>query len=70
MSVGSDPEGPSGEDLLRLGTGIVAAYVSRNAVSGRLDRTLMACAHCSQRCALRAVNIRNATAGKIPLDRA
>jgi predicted transcriptional regulator len=33
MSVGSDPEGPSGEELLRLGTGIVAAYVSRNAVA-------------------------------------
>lgn len=33
MSVGPDPKGPSGEDLLRLGTGIVAAYVSRNAVA-------------------------------------
>ena len=33
MSVGSDPDGPSAEDLLRLGTGIVAAYVSRNAVT-------------------------------------
>jgi predicted transcriptional regulator len=33
MSVGSDPEVHSGEDLLRLGAGIVAAYVSRNAVS-------------------------------------
>jgi predicted transcriptional regulator len=33
MSVGSDPEAHSGEDLLRLGAGIVAAYVSRNAVS-------------------------------------
>ena len=32
MSVGPDPEGPSGEDLLRLGTGIVSAFVSRNAV--------------------------------------
>jgi predicted transcriptional regulator len=32
MSVGPDSEGPSGEDLLRLGTGIVAAFVSRNAV--------------------------------------
>ena len=32
MSVGPDPEGPSGEELLRLGTGIVAAFVSRNAV--------------------------------------
>ncbi len=32
MSVGPDPEALSGEDLLRLGTGIVAAYVSRNAV--------------------------------------
>ncbi|HEY2750445.1 MucR family transcriptional regulator [Phenylobacterium sp.] len=33
MSVGADPEGPSGEELLRLGSGIVAAYVSRNAVT-------------------------------------
>jgi len=32
MSVGPDPETLSGEDLLRLGTGIVAAYVSRNAI--------------------------------------
>jgi predicted transcriptional regulator len=33
MSVGPDPEGPSGEELLRLGAEIVSAYVSRNAVS-------------------------------------
>jgi len=33
MSVGPDPEDHSGEELLRLGAGIVAAYVSRNAVS-------------------------------------
>jgi predicted transcriptional regulator len=33
MSVGPDPEGPSGEELLRLGVEIVAAYVSRNTVS-------------------------------------
>jgi predicted transcriptional regulator len=33
MSVGADPEGPSGEELLRLGSGIVSAYVSRNAVT-------------------------------------
>ena len=33
MSVGPDTGAPSGEDLLRLGAGIVAAYVSRNAVS-------------------------------------
>src|SRR5260221_7562153 len=33
MSVGPDPEDLSGDDLLRLGTGIVAAYVSRNAVA-------------------------------------
>jgi predicted transcriptional regulator len=32
MSVAPDAEGPSGEDLMRLGTGIVAAFVSRNAV--------------------------------------
>jgi len=32
MSVGPDPEGPSGEDLLQLSTGVVAAFVSRNAV--------------------------------------
>jgi predicted transcriptional regulator len=32
MSVGPDPEALSGDDLLRIGTGIVAAYVSRNAV--------------------------------------
>jgi predicted transcriptional regulator len=33
MSVGPDPEGPSGDDLLRLGSEIVAAYVSRNSVT-------------------------------------
>ena len=33
MSVAPDSGAPSGEDLLRLGAGIVAAYVSRNAVS-------------------------------------
>jgi hypothetical protein len=54
----------------QLDDGLYFALLSRNAISGRLDRTLMACAHCSQRCALRAVNIRNAAAGKIPLDRA
>ncbi|HEY8004769.1 MAG TPA: MucR family transcriptional regulator [Phenylobacterium sp.] len=32
MSVGPDPEAPPGDDLLRLGSGIVAAYVSRNSV--------------------------------------
>jgi predicted transcriptional regulator len=33
MSGGPDAEDHSGEDLLRLGAGIVAAYVSRNTVS-------------------------------------
>ena len=33
MSVGPDTEGPTGEDLMRLGAGIVSAYVSRNAVT-------------------------------------
>jgi predicted transcriptional regulator len=33
MSVGPDAEGLSGEELLRLGAGIVSAYVSRNTVS-------------------------------------
>jgi predicted transcriptional regulator len=33
MSLEAEPEGPSGEDLLRLGAEIVAAYVSRNTVS-------------------------------------
>jgi predicted transcriptional regulator len=33
MSVGPDPDTRSGEELLRLGAGIVAAYVSRNSVS-------------------------------------
>ncbi len=33
MSVGPDPEGRSSDELLRLGAEIVAAYVSRNAVS-------------------------------------
>jgi predicted transcriptional regulator len=33
MSVGPDSEGHSGEELLRLGAGIVAAYVSRNVVA-------------------------------------
>lgn len=32
MSVGPEAAGQSGEELLRLGTGIVAAFVSRNAV--------------------------------------
>jgi predicted transcriptional regulator len=33
MSVGPDEEGPTGEELLRLGADIVSAYVSRNAVA-------------------------------------
>ncbi len=33
MSVGPDSEGLSGEELMRLGAGIVSAYVSRNAVT-------------------------------------
>jgi predicted transcriptional regulator len=33
MSVGPDEEGPSGDELLRLGADIVSAYVSRNAVA-------------------------------------
>jgi predicted transcriptional regulator len=33
MSVGPDAEGHSAEELLRLGTEIVAAYVSRNVVA-------------------------------------
>jgi predicted transcriptional regulator len=33
MSVGPDNGSPSGEDLLRLGAGIVSAYVSRNQVA-------------------------------------
>jgi predicted transcriptional regulator len=33
MSVGPDPDGGSPEEILRLGAEIVAAYVSRNAVS-------------------------------------
>lgn len=33
MSVGPDSDGLSGEDLMRLGAGIVSAYVSRNAVT-------------------------------------
>lgn len=33
MSVGPGPEGHSGEELLRLGAEIVAAYVSRNSVA-------------------------------------
>jgi predicted transcriptional regulator len=32
MSVGPEPQGPSGDDLLRLGSEIVAAFVSRNPV--------------------------------------
>lgn len=32
MNAGSGPETPSGEELLRLGASIVAAYVSRNPV--------------------------------------
>ena len=33
MSVAPDSSGPTGEDLMRLGAGIVSAYVSRNAVT-------------------------------------
>ncbi|MDB5475617.1 MAG: transcriptional regulator [Phenylobacterium sp.] len=33
MSVGPDSEGHSGEELLRIGAEIVAAYVSRNVVA-------------------------------------
>ena len=33
MSIGPDTDGPSGEDLMRLGAGIVSAYVSRNHVT-------------------------------------
>lgn len=33
MSVGPDSDGPSGEEIMRLGAGIVAAYVSRNQIS-------------------------------------
>lgn len=33
MSVGPDSDGLSGEDVMRLGAGIVSAYVSRNAVT-------------------------------------
>jgi predicted transcriptional regulator len=32
MVAGTDPASPSGEDLMRLGAEIVAAYVSRNSV--------------------------------------
>jgi predicted transcriptional regulator len=33
MSVGPDPEGRASDELMRLGAEIVAAYVSRNAVT-------------------------------------
>jgi predicted transcriptional regulator len=33
MSTGPETEGPTGDDLLRLGAGIVSAYVSRNQVA-------------------------------------
>jgi len=33
MSIEAEPEGRSGEELMRLGADIVAAYVSRNPVS-------------------------------------
>jgi predicted transcriptional regulator len=33
MSVGPDPAGPTGDELLRLGTEIVSAYVRRNSVA-------------------------------------
>ena len=33
MSAGPDPDTRSGEELLRLSAGVVAAYVSRNSVS-------------------------------------
>ena len=35
MSVGPHPEGPSGEDLMRLGTGIVAAFVVINFIANQ-----------------------------------
>ena len=33
MSVAPDSSGPTGEELMRLGAGIVSAYVSRNSVT-------------------------------------
>jgi predicted transcriptional regulator len=45
MSSGPDPKGPSGEDFLRLGSGIVAAYVSRNAVSAEALPDLIRSVH-------------------------
>ena len=45
MSVGPDPKGPSGEDLLRLGSGIVAAYVSRNSVAAEAVPELIRTVH-------------------------
>jgi len=32
MNIAPDPEGPSGEDILQMSTGVVAAFVSRNAL--------------------------------------
>jgi predicted transcriptional regulator len=45
MSVGPDPEGPTGEDLLRLSTGVVAAFVSRNAVTAEAIPDLIRSVH-------------------------
>ncbi|WP_293899618.1 MucR family transcriptional regulator [Phenylobacterium sp.] len=45
MSVGPDTEGPTGDDLMRLGAGIVSAYVSRNAVAADAVADLIRSVH-------------------------
>ena len=45
MSMDAEPEGPSGEELMRLGAEIVAAYVSRNSVSAEAVPDLIRSVH-------------------------
>lgn len=45
MSVEAEPEGPSGEDLLRLSAEIVAAYVSQNTVGAEALAGLIRSVH-------------------------
>jgi predicted transcriptional regulator len=55
MSVGPDSEGRPGEDLLRLGAEIVAAYVSRNAVSAEAVPDIIRTVHQALESLTRAV---------------
>jgi predicted transcriptional regulator len=45
MSIGPESEGPTGEDLMRLGAGIVSAYVSRNQVTAEAVADIIRSVH-------------------------